>query len=388
MNKRMQILIILICCFALFIPSPVYVYAFGEDSAKGFTWGGMIQVGKDERTYAISTIINLSDLSTKRLLGGWSQNQGELPTPTDKTMAECKIFGIGFEKIVEVGLSPDMGLTRYPAVPTPGKGYIVNLDMSKFGLGMSGLNWYVIHMDNRGRLVIVILVFSWAEKGIAQGGCFLHVVRAPEDWNEMPDNLKLSYCHGFLPIDGWSSQPQEVERWRQERLQFGDILIKGKPGNIVEFECSNGQVGQEQIQPNTEGFCLSKLPVGAVINAKYRGQRRWSGSATVIGARRTILEVHGFGGLKILSAQRSRVELEINSSEGQITNKRFDVNGAIEFPEVFEGLIIRAKKDNFWSEPVTIVANDTKTINLDQICNTPLEPQPIQPIDIDKTKTQ
>lgn len=388
---KTKMLIFMVYCATIILVVANHVQAAGQEQA--FTWGGTVQVGFDTRTGSISTIINLYDEKTYRQFGkrrddvlrSWLQNSGLLPVFVEKYVAECIITSIGFENIVEVGMSPDMGITRYKAHAEAGKGYVYDLIGSENPLGGHSLNWYLLHKDSKGRLVLIILVFSWPKQETAMGGCFLMITKAPPDWEEMPLDLQLSHNHGFFPVSAWSNQPEKVAQWRAERQNFGDILIKGKVGNMVEFECSNGQKGIQEIMPQTEGFALTKLSVGTEVYAKYRGQSRWTGYAAVSAGKSTVLELREFGGLKILSANKCHAELEIKSND-VITNKNIVLNREIYFPKVFEGLVIKAKKDNFWSEPVTIVAKQIQTIDLDKICPAPAESQPpIQPqIDIQK----
>lgn len=363
----------------LIIPS--YVQAAGQE--QGFAWGGTVQYWEVTKNGSISTNINLYKETTYRQFGkrrqdvlqSWMQNTNILPVVVEKYVMECMISSIGFEHIIEVGLSPDMGITRYKAHEEPGKGYIVDLIGSEMPLGGHGLNWYIVHKDNKGKLVIIWFVFTWAIQDTAMGGCFMLITRAPADWDEMPEEIQLSHNQGFQSVNAWSNQPEKVAQWRAERMKIGDVAINGKAGNFVEYHFGDNQVKNQLIQPNTNGFAINNIPAGTTVWARYQGQRKWYGPVTAVGgttmksASIPTLNLVETGALKIISSQNCEILMEGVSPNGGKQEIRTQVyNGEILYPDVMAGLTVRVCKlnENIWTNPIVIQPILTQTIDLDR----------------------
>lgn len=269
MNKLCKsILLLIILILATALPAL---------AAQLLTGGGMITVTEKEVSCRVDTHILIGNIAGQEPLTSSSTALGIMPVAIrEKNFIEFRLSAVGLDKFgEEIGITPDKGLTRYPAVKTQKYGYIVRVPIDKsFPLGLTTFEWYGAHWEGQRIVSIFIFSFTFEKKSKVSGGIFIHICNPPQGWDEMSYGEKISFLHGGMPTEAWSNNPQIVaagiqarqklagfgkliirnpnsgERIEVQTMYCGSVLSKFFFGRQIEFDCAKSGM---QVRARTDG---------------------------------------------------------------------------------------------------------------------------------------
>lgn len=234
--KSMFVIFAVAICIAVSTVSSV--------QATDFTWGGA--VGLTEMSPGGGIFSHIDASRNGRMVGSWFSTSNVLPVLADGL--EYAAYGDfpGISKIQEVVLSPDSGITRWPATQVPGKGWKVELpigdryaDSRTFdgrpcqivvpGLnpGGYGLEWGVRSRDKRGRLMLIIIPITWSALRTSSAANHVMVQAAPSNCDSYNAVQWFAFLRGFVPA--WATPDPAVLVAQQMQNQLTQPVQTVRP---------------------------------------------------------------------------------------------------------------------------------------------------------------
>jgi len=217
-----------------------------------------------------------------QVIGCWFSTSGVLPQvfPGPDIMVYGDFPGIS--RIEEVVLSPDHGITKWPAKLCKGKGYTVKTPPAYPG-GYS-LEWGVSSKDKHNRLTLVIIPINWSSQRRSAAANHLMVQEAPLGWEQMSDQQLFAFLRGFVPA--WATPDPSVVAQMQMMQPVQIPALEPTPTPAPATEQAKEDPPQRPIeQPVTlvllygksrqivsAGLDMSKIEPGTVIRFRRDGQ--------------------------------------------------------------------------------------------------------------------
>ena len=134
-----------------------------------------------------------------RLIGCWGSSFGQLPVMVEGLEYRAYAHLPGIRNVIKVVLTPDGGITQWPAEQIEGKGYCVTLP--SLPVGIYGLEWAVQSRDKHNRLMLIIIPINWSSKRTIGMVNQTVVQRPPIDCGGFTDQQWFAYLSG----KGWVS---------------------------------------------------------------------------------------------------------------------------------------------------------------------------------------
>jgi len=158
-------------------------------------WSAGVSLSEKEPGTQIGSRIEAS--RDGRLVGAWFASSGQLPVIV--VGMEYSAYGDfpGVERITEVMISPDKGITRWKAEKIEGRGYTVALPT--LPAGSYGLEWGVVSRDKRNRITLVIIPINWSSKRTTGMVNQIMVQNPPLEAEGYSDQMWFSLLRGFVP---------------------------------------------------------------------------------------------------------------------------------------------------------------------------------------------
>lgn len=189
MRRTLIVVIVLVIIALAVIVVPV--------EAGELNWSAGVTLTEKESAINIGSLIEAS--RGDRLIGCWFSSTGQLPIMVRGL--EYNAFGQfpGIRNIQKVVLSPDHGLTEWPAELVEGKGYCVPIP--NLQVGGYGLEWGITSKDKKNRLMLVIIPINWSSTRVSSATNQTMVQEKPDGCYGFSD--AQWYCQlkpgGFIP---------------------------------------------------------------------------------------------------------------------------------------------------------------------------------------------
>lgn len=243
-------LIVLMLVVAVVVGFSTVVQASGA-----LQWSGGISI--TERTN-LSGIFSRLEVSYRgKLLGCWFSNSGVLPQYFQGLDADVIGVFSGIQKIQRVELSPDHGLTKWPAELVEGKGFRVTLP--DLPANPYTFEWGVWSRDKHNRLILVIIPISWSSVRKSAESFNLMVQTAPPGWWEMSEVMMFAQLRGF--VSAWATPDMAVLAQEQALQNMQASALSGPECLGMGGATSTGiQVGEGQLleEPAVEPSLVEK----------------------------------------------------------------------------------------------------------------------------------
>lgn len=154
-----------------------------------------------------------------KLVFPWLSVTGKTPFWFEGLEVDVTLVSANIRKIKAVWLTPDHGLTRWPAKLVPLKGYTVHFDATPkyktvkkdgreeraqtnpyLAQRSHALEWIVDSDDKKSQFIALVPLFNWSSGRESAATNMVVVQRAPAGWQQMTEDQIYSHLRGFEPV--------------------------------------------------------------------------------------------------------------------------------------------------------------------------------------------
>jgi hypothetical protein len=199
-------------------------------SADGLSWSGGLNLTEKEGQAALASRIEA--FRGDNMVGYWVSSSNMLPQLVSDGMTyDMFVDFVGIDAVQSVEISPDNGLTVFPAENVPTKGYRIRLP-ADIRPGTYGFKAGVRSKDRRNRLVFLILPICWSS-GRSSGMLQQLVVQSPPAGSNTYDDVMWFACmRGFLPAQA-SPDPNYIMQQKAVQQMLNPQPVATPVGTVT-----------------------------------------------------------------------------------------------------------------------------------------------------------